>query len=126
MKLQYNKVEAGERIRSKRQLLNMSQEDASAKISISSKYFADIERGSCGMSVETMISIAALLDMSLDYIIYGTLHTDEEGTKHSDEYAAILSLLDNVSENKRKYALRMLQLQVESWDLEADVSSEQA
>ncbi len=121
MKLQYNKIETGERIRKKRQLLNMTLDTASAKIDISSKYFADIERGSCGMSVETMISIASLLDMSLDYIIYGKTYDTEESQKHSDEYTAILSLLENVPENKRKYALRILQLQMESWDLESSI-----
>jgi len=116
MKLQYNKIQAGERIRKKRQLLNMTLDNASSKIDISSKYLADIERGSCGMSLETMISIGALLDMSLDYIIYGKTYNKEESLKHSDEYTAILSMLENVPENKRKYALRLLQLQMESWN----------
>ena len=35
------------------------------------KYYADIERGSCGMSVETLMALSEALDMSLDYIIYG-------------------------------------------------------
>ena len=118
MKLHYNRIQAGERIRKKRQLLNMTLDSASAKIDISSKYFADIERGSCGMSLETLVSIGVLLDMSLDYIIYGKTDDNEEVQKHSDEYMAILSLLNNIPENKRKYALRMMQLQVESWDFE--------
>lgn len=119
MKLQYNRVQAGDRIRKKRQLLNMTQDAASDKIGISTKYFADIERGSCGMSIETLISIGTLLDMSLDYIIYGKVYDEAESQKHSDEFVAILSLMDNIPENKRQYALRMLQLQVESWDLES-------
>ena len=119
MKLQYNRIEAGERIRRKRQLLNMTQDTASDKIGISPKYFADIERGSCGMSIETLISIGTLLDMSLDYIIYGKTHDEDENKKHSDEFVAILSLMDNIPETKRQYALRMLQLQMESWDLES-------
>ena len=118
MKLQYNKIETGERIRNKRQLLDMTLDTASAKIDISAKYFADIERGSCGMSLETIISIGALLDMSLDYIIYGKTNDEQELQKNSDECMAILALLNNVSENKRKCALRMLQLQLASWDYE--------
>ena len=118
MKLQYNRIETGERIRKKRQLLNMTLDTASDKIDISSKYFADIERGSCGMSLETMISIGTLLNMSLDYIIYGITYDMTEAHKQSDECAAILSLLDSIPENKRKYALRMLQLQLESWNYE--------
>lgn len=119
MKLHYNRIDTGERIRKKRQLLNMTQDAAADKIGISTKYFADIERGSCGMSIETLISIGVLFDMSLDYIIYGKVYDEEESKKHSDEFIAILSLMDNVPENKRQYTLRMMQLQMESWDLES-------
>ena len=121
MKLQYNRIDAGERIRKKRQLLNMTQDASADKIGISTKYFADIERGSCGMSIETLISIGTLFDMSLDYIIYGKIYDEEENRKHSDEFTAILSLMDNIPENKRQYTLRMMQLQMESWDLESRI-----
>ncbi len=121
MKLQYNRIDAGERIRKKRQLLNMTQDASADKIGISTKYFADIERGSCGMSIETLISIGTLFDMSLDYIIYGKIYDEEESRKHSDEFTAILSLMDNIPENKRQYTLRMMQLQMESWDLESRI-----
>lgn len=116
MKELYNRIEVGDRIRKKRQLLGFTQDTASAKIGISAKFLADIERGSCGMSVETMLSIASLFDMSLDYIIKGITYSEEEKEKHTNEYTAILSLLENVPENKRKYALRLLQLQIESWN----------
>ena len=41
------------------------------KIDRAAKYYADIERGSCGMSAETLMALSEALDMSLDYIIYG-------------------------------------------------------
>lgn len=41
------------------------------KIDRAAKYYTDIERGSCGMSVETLMALSEALDMSLDYIIYG-------------------------------------------------------
>lgn len=41
------------------------------KIDRAAKYYADIERGSCGMSVETLMALSEALDVSLDYIIYG-------------------------------------------------------
>ena len=117
--MEYNRFEAGDRIRNKRMLIGWSQSEVAEKIERSTKYYADIERGSCGMSIETLISIGTLLDMSLDYIIYGKTHDEDENKKHSDEFVAILSLMDNIPENKRQYALRMLQLQMESWDLES-------
>lgn len=109
MKVEYNRVEAGERIRNKRILVGWSQSEMAEKIELSAKYYADIERGTCGMSVETLLKICSALDMSMDYVIRGKVY-GEEAAKQSDEVMAILSILNNVSENKRKYALRMLPL----------------
>ena len=80
------------------------------KIDRATKYYADIERGSCGASVETLMAISATLNLSLDYVIYGITHSEHEETCLTDEVSAILELLDNSSEQKRKYALRMLRL----------------
>ena len=47
----YNRLAAGERLRLKRTLLGMTQEEMAERIDRVPKYYADIERGSCGMSV---------------------------------------------------------------------------
>ena len=118
MKLKYNRLNAGDRLRQKRLLLGLTQDDVAEKIELSPKFYADIERGSCGMSIETLISLGKVLDMSLDYIIYGKTYSDEESQKHSDEISAVLSILDNAPENKRKYLMRLLQLQIAICDPE--------
>ncbi|MBQ8245999.1 MAG: helix-turn-helix domain-containing protein [Lachnospiraceae bacterium] len=120
MKLKYDRLEVGDRIKQKRTLLGLTQEEVSVHVGLSSKYYADIERGSCGMSVESLISIGEVLDMSLDYIIYGKLSGEDETLKQSDEIRAILSILNNASENKRKYIMRLLQLQIAVWNPKAD------
>lgn len=66
----YDTRSTGERIRSKRILLGLTQEELAEQIHRAPKYYSDIERGSCGMSMETMISIAKILDMSLDYMVF--------------------------------------------------------
>ena len=71
MKETYDRLAAGDRIRLKRTLLGLTQEEMAEKINRATKYYADIERGSCGMSIETLMSLSTSLDMSLDYIIYG-------------------------------------------------------
>ncbi|MBQ7832717.1 MAG: helix-turn-helix transcriptional regulator [Lachnospiraceae bacterium] len=121
MKHKYNQLNAGERLREKRLLLGFTQEQVAEKLGLSRKYYADIERGSCGMSVETLIALGAAMDLSLDYIIFGKIHNPAEELKHTDEVEAIMSLLDNVPENKRKYSMRMLQLQAASWDLDIKI-----
>ena len=71
MKKTYDRLAAGDRIRQKRNLLGFTQDEMAEKIDRAAKYYADIERGSCGMSVETLMALSETLDMSLDYIIYG-------------------------------------------------------
>ncbi len=94
----------------KRTLLGFTQDEMAEKIDRAAKYYADIERGSCGMSVETLMALSAVLDMSLDYIIYGTTSSDREAVRQSDEIPAILDTLNSFPAPKQKYALRMLRL----------------
>ena len=110
MKVTYDRLAVGERLRLKRTLLGFTQDEVAEKIDRAAKYYADIERGSCGMSVETLMAICNTLSLTLDYAIYGTVHSKQEETCHTNEVSAILELLDNSSEHKRKYALRMLRL----------------
>lgn len=110
MKVTYDRLAAGERLRLKRTLLGFTQDEVAEKIDRAAKYYADIERGSCGMSVETLMAICTTLNLSLDYVIYGKTHSVKEEISHTNEVDAILELLNNSSERKRKYALRMLKL----------------
>lgn len=110
MKVTYDRLAAGERLRLKRTLLGFTQDEVAEKIDRAAKYYADIERGSCGMSVETLMAICTTLNLTLDYAIYGKAHSVKEKNTHTNEVDAILELLDNSSERKRKYAMRMLKL----------------
>lgn len=68
----YDYILTGERIRQKRLELKLTIETVAEKINRSVKYYGDIERGSCGMSIKTLISISKTLVLSTDYILYGT------------------------------------------------------
>lgn len=80
------------------------------KIDRAAKYYADIERGSCGMSVETLMALSEALDMSLDYIIYGKEIEKKGYPGQTAEVSAILTMLDNSEQRDRDYALRLLKL----------------
>ena len=110
MKITYDRLATGERLRLKRTLLGFTQDEVAEKIDRASKYYADIERGSCGMSVETLMAISKVLDLSLDYVIYGRTSSPDEEKSLSNDVIAIMKLLNNSSSRKQKYALRMLKL----------------
>ncbi|MCM1063613.1 MAG: helix-turn-helix domain-containing protein [Eubacterium sp.] len=110
MKETYDRLAAGDRIRLKRTLLGFTQDEMAERINRASKYYADIERGSCGMSVETLMAISASMNMSMDYIIYGKEDGEDEKGSHTEEVAAIVNMLDHAQTRNRKYALDMLKL----------------
>ena len=105
----YDRLAVGDRLRLKRTLLEMTQDEMAEKINRATKYYADIERGNCGMSIETLLALSDTLNMSLDYIIYGDIDADKKDI-HTEEVAAVMNLLDNCDDRNRKYALRMLKL----------------
>lgn len=104
----YDRLAAGERIRARRKLLGLTQEEMAERIGRVPKYYADIERGSCGMSVETLVSLSRALDLSLDYIILGEGNDGDESRK--DEVTVILDLIERSPDRRRDYALRLLKL----------------
>lgn len=105
----YNRLAVGERLRVKRTLLRLTQEQMAERINRVTKYYADIERGSCGMSVETLMALCEELNMTMDYLIYGEI-TEEEAAKQKEETGVIMSMLEHCSSRKRKYAKEMLKL----------------
>ena len=113
----YNRLEVGDRIKLKRHILGLTQEELAEKIDRAPKYCADIERGQCGMSIDTMLALASILNMSLDYMIWGK-STESKISMQTDESAALLEMLQTCSPKKRKYALELLKIYFKSFDSE--------
>lgn len=110
MKKTYDRLATGDRIRQKRNLLGFTQDEMAEKIDRASKYYADIERGSCGMSVETLMALSENLDLTIDYIIYGIGNSENGYPGQTAEVSAILTMLNNSEQRERDYALRLLKL----------------
>ncbi|MEW4412430.1 helix-turn-helix transcriptional regulator [Clostridium sp. AN503] len=113
----YNRIAVGERIRKRRILLGLTQEELAEKVGRAYKYCQDIERGTCGMSIDTLLKLSSSLNISLDYLIYG----------YQDDYSArtpemlqtqetVLNMLGTCSEQKRRYALDLLKLFLKACD----------
>lgn len=69
-------VKIGSRIRKQREYLGYTREDLAEKLDITPKFCYDIELGVKGMSVPTLCRIAAVLNLSTDYILFG-VNTEE-------------------------------------------------
>ena len=111
----YDRITVGERIRQRRIQLGLSQDELGERIDRAAKYCSDIERGICGMSVETMLSLADHLDMSLDYMMFGDI-SDEELARQEQDEASLVHILAKCAPRQREYAIRLLKLYIASMD----------
>ena len=107
--ISYDRIAVGMRIQNKRMLLNISQEELAERIDRATNYCSDIERGICGMSIETMLAFAKELDMSLDYMMFGGNIDDKKGME-TVQMAELLHTLSKCSDEEKQYAMQLLTL----------------
>lgn len=61
----------GERIRYKRNHLGFTQEYVAEKLDISLRFYQMIERGEKSVSLETLTGLGRVLNVSVDYLLFG-------------------------------------------------------
>lgn len=61
----------GERLRTRRSALGITQESVSEQIGVSLRYYQMIERGERKVSLERLIGLSGALNVSLDYLLFG-------------------------------------------------------
>lgn len=69
--MSYDRKAVGQRLREQRKRFGWDRKYVAGKIGVVEKFYADIERGNCGMSVETLIALAELYEITMDALIYG-------------------------------------------------------
>lgn len=66
-------TDLGQRIRKQRTLQGWTQEALAERIGVSTSFVGHIERGSRKASLETLVSVANALNVSLDYLLASSL-----------------------------------------------------
>ena len=89
-------VKIGCRIRKQREYLGYTREYLAEKLDITPKFCYDIELGVKGMSVPTLCRIAAVLNLSVDYILFGV--------KAEDLDSPVVTMLRQCPPDKLPYA----------------------
>lgn len=64
-------IEIGKRVRRQREVQGLTREYLAEQIEISSRFLADIELGTKGMSFQTLIRLSKTLRVSTDYLLLG-------------------------------------------------------
>ncbi|MBR2415062.1 MAG: helix-turn-helix transcriptional regulator [Clostridia bacterium] len=100
--MQNYKKEMGKRIKEKRKELKLTQEYLSEQLGISVKHFSEVERGLAGLSIDNLVKLSSLFDVSLDFLVKGD-HVE-------NQWQSTLLLLQDVPEDdvpKIKEIIRM-------------------
>lgn len=100
----YDRIAVGARLTRRRKQMGYSREYIANQVGIVEKYYADIERGSCGMSIETMIALAEFYHLSLDEFIYGT----KKQPKPDEEF--LEKQMKSLSPSAREYCAELVGL----------------
>lgn len=104
----YDRTAVGKRLRERRKVLGWSRDFTAEQIGLVTKYYADIERGTCGMSVETLLALSRIYNFSLDELIFG-----KERKKQEIDKSAILTHFEELPQDAQDYCAQMLYLFVE-------------
>lgn len=64
-----NNILVGKRIKSRRKELQLSQEELSFRVGISKNGISQYETGKNGMSIDTAVKMANVLNTSVDYLL---------------------------------------------------------
>ena len=89
----------GERVRKRRQQKGWTQEMLAKELGVSTSFVGHIERGSRKASLETLVQIINVLDVSADYLLAGSLENrnDEDGEALAPKERQVLrEILDHL------------------------------
>lgn len=102
----YDKKLVGQRIRARRKALDLSREALAEKMERVPKYVADIERGTCGMSIDTLLLFCKALELSPNTLLFGDALPDESAPLEQQ----ILSGISECTEEQKESVLQMIRL----------------
>ena len=91
----YDQKKSGERIKVLRKAYGYTQEELADKLNISAGHIGKIETGSKGVSIDLMIDLAEIFQVSLDYLILGKESVQENLKSKIRTMIEVLTLLEN-------------------------------
>lgn len=93
----------GNRIRQKRNQLDISQEQLSEMCGLSPTYVGIIERGDKKLSVSTLVKIANALKVNTDYLLGDSIKYD-----NSDMIEKATKMLSDMDDNEIQYTYELI------------------
>ena len=110
MKIEFDYSALGERIRKARKEKHLTQEQLAEACDLSTAHIGHIERGTRALSIESLIIISDVLNVSTDYLLLDV--SSSANKKLSD----ILNAIDNVSNDKYNRLYSVIKILAENID----------
>ncbi len=110
MKNSFDYVSLGSRIRKIRKQVGMTQEQLAEACDLSTAHIGHIERGTRAASIETLMTISKVLNISTDYML---LDVDLTNSK---KFSDLINSLNNVDEEKYNRLYSVFKILVENID----------
>lgn len=98
-----DRLTIGQRIRDQREYLGYTREELAELVNITPRFCYDLELGNKGMSVETLCLLSKKLNISTDYILFGT-DTDN----NNEDMQIMTSLIHTCPKDKCSYLKKII------------------
>lgn len=112
----YNYKEMGKRVEQARKEKAYTRERLSELLDITPRFLYDIESGKKGLSVGTLMNISTILDLSVDYLLFG------HEQNNSPISAEIPALIDRCPESKKPHLYSAIKTFIRSMNSISSVS----
>ncbi len=93
----------GRRVRKQRQQMGWTQEGLAERVNVSTSFIGHVERGTRKASLETLVSIANVLSVSIDYLLSGSLKNSVIGpipqSLNPKQRVALQEILSTIQDN---------------------------
>jgi transcriptional regulator with XRE-family HTH domain len=98
-----HRIEIGQRLRQRRNELNLTREEFAELADIGVGYYGQLEVGTSQMSIDTLINVAHASSLPLEYILFGSDYETGNPTP-------IINILNNCTPRELKLAEKLLKL----------------
>jgi len=97
-----NWIEMGERLRERRLQLNMTQQQVCDKLCIMQTHYSRIETGKIGISIDMLLKLCEILEVSTDYILLGKISNGNE--------SLLVQYYNKLTEKQKHYITQHIKL----------------
>lgn len=90
-------VDLGRRIRVRRQNLGLTQEQLAKEMGVSTSFMGHIERGTRKASLETLVQLANVMDVSIDSLLSASLKRNKDNPRQKAMRDLLNALNDQIA-----------------------------